>query len=208
MTLRGTTHAQRKKKSWRKNFLALRNDGLELLFNLCKSDGHTGEISWLRTQRLMWTLMFSYFKNRLVLVYTTEQPAQTGKSCSERWQCWSVCKLWPLQNPQKFWQQPNIQFWESEICSVTKREAKFRWNKKSNLFCHLMRGLSMSCTFVTHKTNYAWTWKLLQSCYSSVWAHKTSVGNSADTLWVCDWDPRASPNIYVKRKETIKNKSK
>lgn len=40
MTLGGT---QRKKMG--KSFLALRNDGLELLLDLCKSDGHTGEIS-------------------------------------------------------------------------------------------------------------------------------------------------------------------
>lgn len=33
---------------------------------------------------LMWPLIFSYFQNRLGLVYTcTEQPAQTGESCSE-----------------------------------------------------------------------------------------------------------------------------
>lgn len=36
---------RKKKKSGRKNFLALRNDGLELLLNLCKSNGYTGEIS-------------------------------------------------------------------------------------------------------------------------------------------------------------------
>lgn len=31
-----------------------------------------------------WPLIFSYFQNRLGLVYAcTEQPAQTGESCSE-----------------------------------------------------------------------------------------------------------------------------